>query len=168
MRWVLAATVAALLTGCGAGNADRSQRPSSPGTSSQHFTPQAIEPRTSCPRPRTTLTFGHRQLTVPPSGRGHPRITMLVGTKVLVRTSGICAGAVEDSPQNARLRVLTERHGSHVRVTSLEAVHPGVVRLIMSLPMCARPARLPQPQCRGGIRTLGTAVMTVKASGLPS
>jgi hypothetical protein len=168
MRWVLAATLV-LLTGCGSRNVESSQRHDPPGAiaASQHPTTQAVAQQASCPRPRTTLILGHRHLRVPPSGGGPRRVTMHVGNRMLVRTAGICAAAVEGSPQNAGLRAQTNRHSSHVRVTSFEAAHAGVVRLVMSMPMCARPGRLPPPQCRGGIRLLGTAVVTVKALGLP-
>jgi hypothetical protein len=69
--------------------------------------------------------------------------------------------------QNARLRAVDQRHGSHVPVTSFEAVHRGVVRLVMYMPICARSGRSPAPACRGGIRLLGTTVVTVKPFSLP-
>jgi hypothetical protein len=169
MRWVLAATVAALLTGCGSGNVEHSQRPTSLSTAASRQPPaaQAIEQPTSCPLPRTTLIVGTRHLNLPPSGSGPRRITMLAGHKMLVRSAGICAGAVQEYPQNARLRAVDQRHGSHVRVTSFEAVHPGVVRLLMGMPICARPGRSPAPACRGGLRLWGTTVVTVKPFSLP-
>lgn len=161
MRWIMAVCVAVLLAACGSGpHGGRSPHAAVGGALvGRHHVTQVVGAVPSCLQPRTTAVLGRRHLPVTSAVRRPLRVSMMVGNRLRVRTFGACAREVEASPQNARLRAFTRPHGSNVRIVAFTAVRPGVVRLVLSMPMCTQ---LAPPRCVGGIHLLGTLLVTVK------
>jgi hypothetical protein len=160
MRWVMAVCVAVLLAACGSGpQGDRSRHAVGDAPVGGPHATQVVGAVPSCFHPRTTAVLGRRHLPVTSAVRRPLRVSMMVGNRLRVRTFGGCAREVEASPQNARLRVFTRRHAWNVRITAFTAVRQGVVRLVLSMPMCAQ---LAHSECIGGIHLLGTLLVTVK------
>jgi hypothetical protein len=161
LRWVTAVWLAVLLAACGSGLQGGRSPHAALGDAlvGGHHVTQVVGAVPSCFHPRATAVLGRRHLPVTSAVRRPLRVSMRVDSRLRVRTFGACAREVEASPQNARLRVFTRRHGSNVRIVAFTAGRPGVVRLVLSMPMCAQ---LAHSQCIGGIYLLGTLLVTVK------
>jgi hypothetical protein len=93
-------------------------------------------------------------LVYPVSGPKQRDIAVRVGDTLQLIVTGNCAASVSASPQNARLRL--DAPGSY------RAVRPGRVRLVVDVPMCARPENPPATSCRGGVNIIGSAFVRVR------
>lgn len=113
-----------------------------------------------CEIPHTFLEVGGRSILIPSSAQEHRRVTVQVGDDIHLRATGNCAQSVSAHPQNGRLQVVEEpgypENGSRYR-----AARTGVVRLVISMPMCAVPANSTSAPCNGGLRQMGTALVQV-------
>lgn len=98
--------------------------------------------RTTCEGPRTFVKTDGRTVFIPSSWDQRRRVTVHVGDVVHVHATGNCARSVTASPQNSRLRELW-RLSRGVGPTYFRAIRPGVVRLVISMPMCALPPEPP-------------------------
>ena len=116
-----------------------------------------------CETPRTYLEVGGRSRLVPSSVQKQgPRLTVRVGDDIRLRAEGNCAQDVSATPQNSRLRAVEEPGNPDGAARLYRATRTGVVRLVISMPMCALPANsASELPCNGGIRQLGTALVKV-------
>jgi hypothetical protein len=96
-----------------------------------------------------------------PSSDQRRRVTVRVGDTIRLHATGNCTETVAAYPQNSRLRVVEEPGYPETGSRYYKAVRPGVVRLVTFMPMCASPSDSPTQQCIGGVRRMGTALVTV-------
>jgi hypothetical protein len=171
MRTLAMVLMTALLTACAPGSAEspRHFAAAAHGSTAREVSGsapvnEADSARTTCERPRTFLKTSDHTVFIPSSLDQRRRVTVHVGEVIHLLATGNCARSVAASPQNSRLRVLWHLSGG-VGPTSFKAVRPGVVRLVVSMPMCALPPNSTAPRCLGGVQAMGTALVTVRPSG---
>jgi hypothetical protein len=170
MRTLAVVLLIAALTACAPGSAESPRHSTAAhGTAAREGSgsvpvTNADSTRTTCERPRTFLKTDGQTVFLPSSGDQRRRVTVQVGDLVHVHATGSCARSVTASPQNSRLRVLWHL-SPEVGPTYFKASRPGVVRLVISMPMCALPPNSTAPPCFGGVEALGTALVTVRPSG---
>jgi hypothetical protein len=162
MRTVAAVCLTLVLAACTPQGAARPATPAPPVTREA----QAAAPATTladkhCRPPRTFLEVDGRSVLVPSYGTARRRLTVRVGDVIRLRATGNCAWTVSASPQNPRLRVVWPADPT-AGPTRFRAVRPGVVRLAITMPMCALPHGSTAPRCAGGIRGLGTVRVSVR------
>lgn len=158
----------ALLAACTPGSTERPRR-----TTAAHGAVRAAQsqaPVTTvesryCEPPRTFLEVGGQSVFISSSWHQRRRITVRVGDAIRLRATGNCAETVSAYPQNTRLRLVEEPGDPEAGARYYQAVRPGVVRLVISMPMCALPSNSTAQRCIGGIRQMGTALVTVRPSG---
>ena len=163
MRTVAAVCLTLVVAACTPHGAARRAAPAPPPATreAQTAAPQTTLADNRCRRPGTFLEVGGRGVFVPASGSALRRLTVRVGDVIRLRAAGNCAWTVSATPQNPRLRVVWQPD-STAGPTRFEAVRPGVVRLGITMPMCALPLGSTAPRCVGGIRGLGTVLVSVR------
>jgi hypothetical protein len=114
--------------------------------------------------PRSFLEVNGESVFIPSASSQRRRVTVRVGDTIRLRATGNCAETVLADPQNSRLRVVEDPGYPETRSRYCRAVRSGVVWLVTSMPMCASPSNSPTQQCIGGIRWMGTALVTVIAA----
>ena len=165
MRTVAAVCLTALLAACTPGSVEQPRR-----TTAAHGAVRAAQsqaPMTTlesnyCEPPRTFLEVGGQSVFISSSWHQPRRVTIRVGDAIRLRATGNCAKTVSAYPQNTRLRVVEEPGYPEAGARYYQAVRPGVVRLVISMPMCALPSNSTAQRCNGGIRQMGTALVTVR------
>ena len=149
MRTVAAVCLTALLAACTPDSAGQPRR-----TAAAHGVDRGAEsqaPLTTlesnyCEPPRTFLEVGGQSVFISSSWHQRRRITVRVGDAIRLRATGNCAETVSAYPQNTRLRVVEEPGDPEAGARYYQAVRPGVVRLVISMPMCARPSNSTAPR----------------------
>ena len=148
MRAPIALVLITVLAGCG--TADRPVRHAAPPAT------QAAENAGLCDV-RVVVDVAGREVPVSRTSTEH--VEVRVGDVVRVRATGSCASTVSATPQNGRLEHTTNR------IPSFRAVRSGSVRLLVAMPMCARPRGHEMTGCLGGIAELGSVAVTVTGTG---
>lgn len=171
-RYVMAVMSCLLMAACSQGGASQTSAP--PGVSAISEAPQALTLQGSedsgeraskvCQPPGMFFKIGKRQVRIEPGWDTRTRFSVRLGDTFRLRATGNCGYTVSAHPQRKRvLRVTSNRLREDVGWPShFEAVQSGVVRLVVTMPMCAQPRSAKPTGCRGGIDTIGTAVVTVR------
>ena len=173
MRAAAAVLMILLMTACGPLGSDDPRSGSlsaavkeSPGSSKQLKGQGADSQTCQFPRPYLAVN-GHKVARISSRHVQQDQLTVQVGDQLHVVATGNCAGTVTGSPQSGHLRTMWDRSG-HVQPTYFRAATQGTARLIVSMPMCAKPLNSTGARCLGGISTLGTFLVTVRGTPVSS